>query len=59
MKEPISTPASYPPIKHKGGPGQYDGEKGYPPRTKSPNSAPEKIRDGSVKQHNPGSHNSY
>ncbi len=48
MKEPISTPASYPPIKHKGGPGQYDGEKGYPPRTKSPNSAPEKIRDGSV-----------
>ena len=56
MNEPIATPASYPSIKKKGGPGQYDGEKGYPPRTKSPNSAPEKIRDGNVGGGNPGSH---
>lgn len=35
--------------KLKGGPGVYDGEKGYPKRTPSPNAAPEKIRDGEVK----------
>lgn len=29
----------------KGGAGSYDGEKGYPPRTKS-SGPPEKVRDG-------------
>lgn len=37
------------PSKLKGGPGVYDGEKGYPKRTPSPNAAPEKTRDGEVK----------
>ncbi len=29
----------------KGGKGVYNGEKGYPPRTSTPNGPPEKIRD--------------
>jgi hypothetical protein len=37
-----------PPAGNKGGPGTYDGEKGYPGRTSSPNAVPEKVRDGSV-----------
>ncbi len=43
-------PIAQPPAGYKGGPGQYDGEKGYPGRTKSPNGVPEKIRDGNVKK---------
>lgn len=43
----IRTPAGY-----RGGPGMYDGESEGPfgeyRRTPSPNSVPEKIRDGSV-----------
>lgn len=36
------------PAGYKGGPGEYDGTKGYPKRTSSPNAAPEKIVDGSM-----------
>lgn len=32
----------------KGGPGQYNGEKGYQKRTPSPNAMPEKTYDGAV-----------
>ena len=42
----IDTPmTNIPTPKKKGGPGVYDGEKGYPPRTKTPNGPPEKVRD--------------
>lgn len=41
-------PIASPPSGNKGGPGQYDGEKGYPPRTSTPNGVPEKVRDGSM-----------
>jgi hypothetical protein len=42
----IKTPMEgVPTPKMKGGPGVYDGEKGYPSRTKSPNAPPEKVRD--------------
>jgi hypothetical protein len=34
-----------PPKGNKGGPGTYDGEKGYPPRTRSSGAPPEKVRD--------------
>ena len=37
-----------PPAGYRGGPGQYNGEKGYPGRTSSPNAVPEKVRDENV-----------
>ncbi|HZM78498.1 MAG TPA: hypothetical protein VFC19_22455 [Candidatus Limnocylindrales bacterium] len=43
-----NTPLKSPPAGYRGGPGTYDGEKGYPGRTPSPNAVPEKVRDGSV-----------
>jgi hypothetical protein len=42
--KPIATP----PAGNKGGPGDYDGVPGYPPRTSSPNAVPEKVCDGSL-----------
>ena len=42
----VNTPAQCPADPTtKGGPGEYDGEKNYPPRTSSPNGVPEKVRD--------------
>ena len=34
-----------PPAGNRGGPGVYDGEKGFPGRTPSPNAVPEKTYD--------------
>jgi len=45
----VETPmegAKAPPAGNKGGPGVYDGEKGLPSRTNTPNGVPEKIYDG-------------
>lgn len=42
--EPIATP----PKGYRGSNGEYDGEKGYPGRTTSPNGVPEKVRDGGM-----------
>jgi hypothetical protein len=41
-------PIAEPPASNKGGPGDYNGEPGYPKRTSTPNGPPEKVRDGSV-----------
>lgn len=42
----ITTPVTgTPKPKTKGGPGVYDGEKGYPKRTSTPHGPPEKTRD--------------
>ena len=44
----ITTPMTgvpKPPKGNKGGPGTYNGEKGYPPRTSTPSGVPEKVRD--------------
>lgn len=42
---PLDSIAGQPPADYKGGPGVYNGEAGFPPRTPSPNAAPEKMRD--------------
>lgn len=49
-KKPIHTSAEYqsPPAGYKGGPGTYNGEKGYPPRTSGASGPPEKVRDAGV-----------
>lgn len=41
----IVSPTDYPGPKGglKGGPGNYEGEPGFPTRTKSPNGVPEKV----------------
>jgi len=39
-------PCAQPPKGNKGGPGEYDGMKGYPGRTSSPNAVPEKFIEG-------------
>lgn len=41
-------PVGKPPAGYRGGPGVYDGEDGYPKRTKTKNGPPEKVRDGSA-----------
>ena len=41
---PVDRPQG-PPSDNKGGPGTYDGEKGYPGRTGSDRALPEKVRD--------------
>ena len=49
IKSMIATPVepvANPPSGNKGGSGTYDGEKGYPARTKSKAGVPEKVRDG-------------
>lgn len=45
---PNDPPARFP-RDYRGGPGEYDGEGGYPERTSSPNAAPEKIIDGNLR----------
>ena len=49
-KDLIASPSGYPvgkpPKGHKStGPGSFDGEPGYPKRTKTPNGPPERTRD--------------
>lgn len=39
------TPIARPPADNKGGPGTYDGEKGYPPRSGGHGGVPEKVRE--------------
>ena len=45
MKNIIHGPATQAPKIPKPSPGVYNGEKGYPPRTSTPNGPPEKVRD--------------
>lgn len=45
----IQSPAVKIPAKYKGGPGEYNGEKGYPKRTGGAGGPAEKVRDGNVK----------
>ncbi len=47
-KGPIHTSVTTPIGGTKGGPGTYDGEKGYPGRTSGATGPPEKVRDGAV-----------
>jgi hypothetical protein len=42
--KPIQTPMDAPRPSKKAG-GVYNGEKGLPPRTKTPNGPPEKVRE--------------
>lgn len=47
VESPMTPPATSP-RDYKGGPGCYDGEKNYPPRTPTPNGPPEKVRDEDI-----------
>jgi hypothetical protein len=45
----IQSPVEKIPPQYKGGPGEYNGEKGYPKRTGGAGGPSEKVRDGSAK----------
>lgn len=49
----IQGPTDKIPMKYKGGPGEYNGEKGYPKRTGGAGGPAEKVRDGNAKSPNP------
>ncbi len=58
-KGPILTPTDTPIGGTKGGPGDYNGEKGYPGRTAGATGPPEKVRDEAVGSPKPPKQQSY
>lgn len=58
-KGPIHTPTTTPIGSSTGGPGTYNGEKGYLGRTPGATGPPEKVRDGSVENVKGPSKQSY